>query len=199
MAHAGPLGPSEDEVVGTSRLAAQSGAVRAEEHRWVRNALRLDRVTAGELRTPRTVVETLQADTPVVELARCVERWVHSRVPVTDGEHPDHVVGLVHRREVLDAVLRRPEEDLIVRDLLRPIRFIPESMPANELLEKFLAERVHMVAVADEYGGFEGVVTLEDVLEQLLGSEIVDEHDEVEDMQALALERARSRQGRGDV
>jgi CBS domain containing-hemolysin-like protein len=199
MAHAGPLGPSEDEVVGTSRLAAQSGAVRPEEHRWVRNALRLDRVTAGELRTPRTVVETQQADTPIAELARCVERWVHSRVPVTDGEHPDHVVGLVHRREVLDAVLRRPEEDLIVRDLLRPIRFIPESMPANELLEKFLAERVHMVAVADEYGGFEGVVTLEDVLEQLLGSEIVDEHDEVEDMQALALERARSRQGRGDV
>jgi CBS domain containing-hemolysin-like protein len=186
-------GLGEDEVVIVSRLAANRGALRAEEHRWVRNVLRLDLVTAGDLRTPRTVVETLPADTAVADLGQLSERWLHSRVPITDGGSADSVIGLVHRREVFDAALREPAADLILKDLMRPIRFVPESMPAHQLLELFLADRVHMVAVADEYGGFEGVVTLEDVLEQMLGSEIVDEHDRVDDMQVLALERAAER------
>jgi len=190
-------GPTEDEVEVLSRMAASRGSVRAEEHRWVRNALHLDRVTAGDLRTPRTVVETLDADTPLRDLLARVESWVHSRVPVVEGADADHILGLAYRREVLDAALRRPDEDLLVRDLLRPVRFVPEAMPANELLELFIAGRAHMVAVVDEYGGFEGVVTLEDVLECLLGTEIVDEHDEVEDMQALALERSRRRRSGG--
>lgn len=186
-------GPTEDEVEVISRMAANSGAVRAEEHRWVRNALHLDRVTAGDLRTPRTVVETLEADTPIRDLLDRVERWVHSRVPVVEDSDPDKIIGLVHRREVLDAALRSPDKRLLIRDLLREIRFVPEQMPANELLSLFIADRAHMFVVVDEYGGVEGVVTLEDVLESLLGAEIVDEHDQVEDMQRLALERSRER------
>jgi len=181
--------PSEDEVLALSQLAARGGAVRPEEHRWVRNALRLDRVTAGELRTPRTVVETLDSGTPLGELVANIESWVHSRVPVTDGDRTDQIIGMVHRRDILDAALRQPGEALVVRDLLRPIKFVPEYMAAHDLLDLFIAERRHMVAVADEYGGFEGIVTLEDVLECLLGAQIVDEHDKVDDMQALALER----------
>ena len=123
----GPPTPSEDEVLVLSRLAARGGTVRAEEQRWVQNALRLDRFTAGDLRTPRTVVETLAGDTPVARIVAGIESWVHSRVPITDGDHPDRVIGLVHRREVLDAALRRPDDGLLVRDLLRPIRFVPES------------------------------------------------------------------------
>jgi CBS domain containing-hemolysin-like protein len=186
-------GPSEDEVAVLARMAARHGAVSSDEHRWVENALALDRVTAGELRTPRTVVETLDAGTPLKELAEHVERWIHSRVPVTEDDDPDRVIGLVHRREVLDTALRRPDDELVVRDLLRPIRFVPESMPANELLRHFIEDRAHMVAVVDEYGGIDGVVTLEDVLESMLGADIVDEHDEVESMQALALERRKRR------
>lgn len=188
----GPAGPSEDEVVVVTDLAARSGRVRREERRWVENALRLDRVTAGDLRTPRTVCETLEADRRVADLARHPERIVHSRVPITEGANPDTVLGFVHRREVLDAALAGTDE-LVLRDLVRPLRFVPEGMPAHELLNLFLAERTHLVAVADEYGGFEGVVTLEDVLERLLGAEIVDEYDEVEDMRGLALERSRAR------
>lgn len=190
---AATLGPSEDEVVVLSHLAARGGNVRGEEHRWVRNALRLDQVTAGELRTPRTVVEVLPADARVAEIVTNAPYWVHSRVPLTEGQDRDRVAGLVHRRDVFDAALADPDADLILRDLLRPIRFVPETMPAHELLNLFLDERVHMVAVTDEYGGFEGVVTLEDVLECLLGAEIVDEHDEVADLRALALERSRAR------
>lgn len=182
-------GPSEDEVAVLARMAARHGTVRSEEHRWVQNALALDKVTAGELRTPRTVVETLGVDTPLKEVVAHVERWVHSRVPVIEDEDPDRVIGLVHRREVLDTALRRPDDDLVLRDLLRPIRFVPESMPANKLLGLFIEDRSHMVAVVDEYGGIDGVVTLEDVLECMLGADIVDEHDEVENMQVHARER----------
>ena len=194
-------GPSEDELLVVSALAMKGGEVRSEEHRWVANALRLDKQTAGDLRTPRTVVETIIADTPVSDVVQDPRTLSHSRIPLTEGDNPDEVVGLVYRREVFDAALEQPDAGLTLRDLHHPLRFVPESMPAHELLDTFLEERVHMLAVTDEYGGFEGVVTLEDVLECLLGSEIVDEHDQVDDMQALALERKRERiqdEGGGD-
>ena len=189
-------GPSEDELLATSSIAASAGSVRSEEHRWVENALRLDKVTAGELRTPRPVVEMLPASTRLADLKSRVTSWVHSRVPVTEDDQPDSVVGLVLRRAVVDALVADPESELLLRDLMAPIRFVPESMPAHVLLDLFITDRSHMVAVIDEYGGFEGVVTLEDVLECLIGAEIVDEHDQVPDLQRLARERAETKPGR---
>jgi CBS domain containing-hemolysin-like protein len=183
-----PDGPTEEEVMGASRLALKGGKVRSEEHRWVQNALRLDRVRAGDLRTPRTVVETLSADRRIADLIARPADWVHSRVPVTEEGDADRIIGLVHRREVFDAA-SSPDRARTLQDLLHPIRFVPETMPAHELLSLFLTERRHLVAVVDEYGGFEGVVTLEDVLECLLGEEIVDEYDQVDDMQVEALRR----------
>lgn len=188
------LGPSEDEVLITSRMAADHGRMRREEHRWVRNALRLDSVTVGELRTPRPVVELLAADLPLSELRGRVESLVHSRIPVTETGQPDGIVGQVYRREIFDRLLRDGDTPGHVRDLVHPIRFVPESMPAHELLEYFIHERAHMAAVADEFGGFEGVVTLEDVLECLLGHEIVDEHDQIADLRGYARERAATRE-----
>ena len=122
-------------------------------------------------------------------------RWVHSRVPLHEHGNPDQLVGLVLRRDVFEAALRSPDAHLRLRDLARPLPVVPESKRGHELLGQFLEERSHLLAVVDEFGGFEGVVALEDVLESLLGRQIVDEHDEVQDMQALALERARARAG----
>ena len=194
----GEKGPTEDEVVVFSSLAAKHGEVRSDEHQWVRNALRLDRFTAGDLRTPRTVVETLPADELVQAVIERPSRWVHSRVPIVEEADPDRVIGIVFRREVFDTGLGSGREDLKLRDLMHPIRFVPETMPAHHLLDLFIKERKHMVAVADEYGGFEGVVTLEDVLECLLGAEIVDEHDEFVDMQEIARRRNPHEDGDGD-
>lgn len=182
----GSKGPTEEEVVAFSGLAASHGQVRSDEHEWVRNALRLDRIRAVDLRTPRTVVETLTADTKLAEIRDQASRWVHSRIPLVESGDPDQIVGLVYRREVFDAILDGEKDELTLRDLMHPIHFVPEAMPAHQLLDLFLQERKHMFALADEYGGFGGVVTLEDVLECLLGAEIVDEHDEFEDMQEFA-------------
>lgn len=186
-------GPSEEEVAVLAGMAAREGTVSSDEQRWVENVLALDQVTAGQLRTPRTVVETLGADTPLSAITERLDHWVHSRVPVIEGKNPDKVIGLVYRREVVDAILMRPAEALVVRDLLRPILFVPTSMPANDLLLLFIEKRAHLVAVLDEFGGLDGVVTLEDVLEFMLGSDIVDEHDEVPNMQEHARERGELR------
>lgn len=179
--------PSEAEVVLFSRMAKRGGSVREEEHRWVKNALLLDRVSAAELRTPRPVVFMLSADARVGDVV-AGGSWAHSRVPVTDGGDPDRIIGLVHAREVFAAAIAGRENERL-RDLIHPIEFVPETMRAHDLLNLFLQKRKHMVAVADEYGGFEGVVTLEDVLECMLGQEIVDESDEIEDMQEHARQR----------
>jgi CBS domain containing-hemolysin-like protein len=180
--------PTEEEVVQLSRLALQGGSVRRQEQRWVENALRLDHVTAGELRTPRPVVDTLPADERVGDLVQQIADCTHSRIPVTQDGGVDRVIGLVHRQEILKAAVAG-NTDCTLRELMSPIYFVPETMAAHRLLSLFLRERSHLVAVIDEYGGFDGVVTLEDVLECLLGEEIVDEQDEIEDMQQLALER----------
>ncbi len=193
----GTPGPSEEEVLLFSKLAAQQGAVRPEEHRWLANALRLDRVTARDLRTPRPVVESFPAETPVAEAGRLAERWVHSRVPVYADGDPEKLVGLVFRREVVDAALSGDDTGTL-RDLVHPLQFVPVWTRAHELLEHFIRERRHMVALVDEYGGFEGVVTLEDVLECLLGEQIVDEHDQVEDLQEHARIALREREPRDE-
>lgn len=178
-------GPSEDEVLVSARLARRHGHVRSEESIWVENVLTLDRVRARELMTPRRVVERLPADLSVEAAIARTDRWIHSRVPVYAPDKPDEILGVVYRREVFDAGVAGSGEQSI-GTLSHELKSVPDSMPGHKLLQLFLAGRRHMVAVVDEYGSFQGIVTLEDVLESMLGTEIVDEHDEIVDLQAHA-------------
>lgn len=178
-------GPSEEEILVFSRMAAKQGRVRNEEHEWIKNALRLDQTTAGSLRTPRPVVNMLPLHLSIREAVDQQMDLAHSRVPIVEEAGSDIVVGMVYRREMLEHVVRG-KQDQPLAEILHPIRHVPEAMPGHSLMRVFLRDRKHMVAVVDEYGSFEGIVTLEDVLEALLGEEIVDEHDQVVDMQAHA-------------
>lgn len=183
-------GPSEEEILIFSRMAAKQGRVRNEEHEWIKNALRLDQTSAGSLRTPRPVVNLLPIDLTIGAAAAQQMDLVHSRVPVVEEIGSDTVVGMVYRRELLEHVVRG-KQDLPLSEILHPIRHVPEAMPGHALMRVFLRDRKHIVAVVDEYGSFQGIVTLEDVLEALLGEEIVDEHDQVVDMQAHARQQHR--------
>lgn len=184
---AGQEGPSEDEVMVFAQLAQRHGHVRREESTWVENALTLDQVRAREIMTPRRVVEMLPADLTVAEAIARTDRWIHSRVPVKAKDPAQDILGVIYRREVFDAGVSGNGAKTL-ESMCHPLQSVPGSMPAHQLLRLFLHRRRHMVAVIDEYGSFQGIVTLEDVLESLLGSEIVDEHDEVVDMQAHARE-----------
>ncbi|MFO0947106.1 MAG: hemolysin family protein [Planctomycetota bacterium] len=184
--------PTEDEIMMMSRLAVERGQLRPQELRWVENALRLDEVKASELMTPRTVVYTLPADMPLSDVRHRSEHWTHSRLPLTEDRDPDRIVGMVRRRDVFDAIVKG-KPNMTLRDLMHEIDFVPDTMRGHQLLDLFIIQKKHIACVVDEYGGFEGVVTLEDVLECMIGSEIVDEYDRHADMQQLARQKAERR------
>lgn len=182
-------GPSEDEILVMADLALQAGELLPDELRILQNTLRLNDVRIRDIMTPRNVVENLPADTPLGQLIP--RTLVHSRLLVAEKPNDlDSVVGVVYRRDIYDR-LARDEHEVAVRSLMRPVRFLYERQSAHAVLRQMLNERLHFAAVADEHGSVVGVVTLEDVLEQLLGREIVDEYDAAVDLREEARKRAR--------
>jgi CBS domain containing-hemolysin-like protein len=182
---------TEEDLLAVIRLSRQAGVIRPHEELSLQNILALDRKTVGDIMTPRMVIFSLPADLTVEEAWRKGAPWPHSRVPVYAQDDPEDIVGLVYRREILQA-LAEDRHSVPLTELLRPVEFVPEGMRLDRLLVRFLERRIHLFVVVDEYGGVAGVVSLEDVLEEILGKEIVDETDQVADMQELARRRRRS-------
>ncbi|MBI9078678.1 MAG: HlyC/CorC family transporter [Pseudodesulfovibrio sp.] len=175
---------TEDDIRAIVSLTRRSGSIKPYEEKSIRNILTLDMKTVEQIMTPRTVVFSLSSEMTVAEARELHPDWPHSRIPVYDDD-PEDIVGVVYRRLVLEA-LADDRDDLKLADIMRPVRFVLESITLDKLLVKFLGSRLHLCVVLDEYGGVAGVVTLEDVLEEILGSEIVDETDQVVDMRQLA-------------
>lgn len=192
-------GPTEEEILELARQGAESGTLSREEATWATNALLLDGVTARELMTPRTVVYLLPEKMPLSMIKAHSSHWTHSRLPVCADDDPDRILGVIYRRDVFDALVQRTREELEkmkLSDLKRPVHFVPEGTPGNELLRRMLREREQFYVVTNEHGAMEGIITLEDVLEFLLGEEIVDPHDLHEDMQEYARRMAAERRKR---
>lgn len=182
--------PSEFEILAMTRAAARHGVLPPHEAQIVANALKLNDIQVREIMTPRSVVFALPDTLPLARLEQHSEHWVHSRLPVVRDSNPNEVRGIVHRRDVFDLLVHETEGAKTLSDVMRPARFIRDTARADEALLQFLAGRQHMFIVLDEFGLFVGIITLEDVLESLLGREIVGEHDPVTDMQALARKKA---------
>jgi len=174
---------SREEVLTLTRLASKEGAIDSKEARVIRNLIALRQTAVKQVMTPRTVVFTLRADQTVREVTR-KQPPRFARIPVI-GESLDDTKGVIHRRQLFSALGQgRPEATL--GQLARPLHAVPELAKLPAVLEEFIQRREQMFLVVDEYGGSAGVVTLEDILETLLGVEIVDETDPAEDMQQLA-------------
>ncbi len=184
---------SRDEVRGIARIAREEGAIDHGELRIIRNLIALREVSVKEVMTPRTVVFALRADQTVRELTTG-DPPRFARIPVI-GPGGDFI-GVVPRHDIFQAAADgRPEA--IMADLARPLHAVPESARLQPVLEEFVRRREQLFLVVDEFGGVEGIVTLEDVIEALLGVEIVDETDSVEDMRELARQQLRARRARG--
>ncbi len=196
----------EEEVHQLAALSAEEGSILPVEAELVQNVLQLNEVQAKDILTPRTVVFTLDASKTVREVADEVSRRPYSRIPVHDPEDPEDWIGLVLKEDVLGG-MARDEFETELASLAKPLRFVPEVVPGHRLLGEFLKRRAHLLGVVDEYGGIEGVVTLEDVIESLIGEEILDETDVDADLRQVARQRgaerlhraaARSRKPEGD-
>lgn len=182
----GDDGVSQEEILTLTRLGHQTGALDASEAAVIENVLSLPEVSAREIMTPRTVVFALAAESTIEEACAEEGMMVYSRIPVYDGE-VDDVVGVVFRRDLL--AVETHEGHRTVREFIRPVVFVGEQEKLDAVLRMMLESKRHMSVVLDEFGGFAGVVTLEDVMETILGREILDEFDQVADLRALAVER----------
>ncbi len=178
----------EDDIRALVSLTRQQGILKPYEESAIKSILALDSKRVAEIMTPRMVVFSLPVETTVDQAMAEHRAWPHTRVPVYEGEDSEDIVGIVYRRQVFEAAA----DDLghlTLGDLMKPVRFVVENLTLDKALRGFLESRTHLFVVLDEYGGMAGVVSLEDVLEEMLGSEIVDETDEVVDMRELARRR----------
>jgi magnesium and cobalt transporter len=146
-----------------------------QEIRMLKGVLQVSQMQVREVMIPRSQMVVLDRDAPSDELLRTVVECGHSRFPVI-GEDRDEVVGILLAKDVLKFFVESPGETLDLSGLLRPTTFIPESKRLDTLLQEFRSSRNHMAIVVDEYGGTSGLLTIEDVLEEIVG-EIDDEHD----------------------
>ncbi len=175
---------SRAEVVSLARMGHDEGVLSGHEASVIRNLLALGRIKVHEVMTPRRVVLALQEDATVGQAIGDQPPPRFARLPVY-GRDLDDIRGIVHRYRLFEA-LHQGRLDQRVGDLAGPVHVIPEHASVGDALEQFMQQRSQLFQVVDEFGGTAGIVTLEDALETLLGTEIVDETDEVVDMRELA-------------
>jgi len=150
------------------------GVVDEEEQEMIENVLELSETAAGEIMTPRTDIVALEANSDLHTVLETIHRAGHTRVPVYEG-NIDNIIGLVYAKDLL-AEVGRPPADFKLRDKIRQAYFVPETKSLRALLHEFQNQKLHIAVVLDEYGGTAGIVTLEDILEELVG-EIADEYE----------------------
>lgn len=172
--HPGP--DSTAELIETLAEAEENNIIGAESRIMLEGVIRMADMTAGDVMVPATRMDLVNIDEPYDALLHVVIDTAHSRFPVFDGER-ENIIGILMAKDLLK-LQRAPEVN--IRALLRPAVFIPETKGLNDLLREFRGNRNHLAIVIDEFGRVAGLITIEDVLEQIVG-EIEDEFDIAED------------------
>jgi CBS domain containing-hemolysin-like protein len=183
---------TDREIQEMASLSQKSGKIDRQEEKTIVNILELKNKTVRKVMTPRTVLFSLDKRTTISETNAHRGKWdLHSRVPVYDKDYDD-IVGIVLRKDVLIAAAEGKVETTLEELMVSP-RFVPETAPLPKVLLEFFEHRQHLFVVVDEYGGVTGIISLEDIIEEIMGEEIMDESDRPRDMRELAKFSARSR------
>ena len=169
-----PTSPSErrQELIETLREAQTEGLIDADALSMIEGVFQVGQLCARDILVPRAQIDWIDINLPLAELMKIAIEAAHSRFPVFEGTR-DNVIGILLAKDLLR---HGTEKDFQIRDWLRPAVFIPESKRLSVLLRDFKDNRNHLAIVVDEYGGVAGIITIEDVLEQIVG-DIEDEHD----------------------
>ena len=178
---------SRADFTAMAELGSQQGVFDEGESNILRNLMRFKSITVRDVMTPRTVVVSAQQERSAKDFHNEYPNLRFSRVPVY-SDSPDHVIGYVLKDQILKQLVDQ-QGDAALSNIRRDIIAVKETYPITDLFENFTEKREHIALVVDEFGGMAGIVTMEDVIETLLGLEIVDEQDSTADMQALARQR----------
>jgi CBS domain containing-hemolysin-like protein len=165
----------QEEILSVVERGKMEGVVDAEEMEMIENVLELSDTTAEEIMTPRTDVIAVKADDDLQTILKIISEAGHSRIPVYE-KNIDNIIGLIYAKDLLHQI-GKTDGDFNLRDKMRKAYFVPETKPLRALLHEFQNQKLHIAVVLDEYGGTAGIVTIEDILEELVG-EIVDEYEE---------------------
>lgn len=176
---------SIEEIQAVAVLGRKSGEIEPQQEKVIANILKLQDKTVRQVMTPRTVVFSLSEHLTISEALKQKEQWSrHSRVPVFD-KNQDDVVGVVLSRNVLLSLSEGNKKQKL-SELTQPVHFVPEAAPLNKILIEFFEQRIHLFVVVDEYGGVTGVISLEDIIEEIVGREIIDESDKAGNLREYA-------------
>ncbi len=184
--HSDQVSVSREDISAMVSVATEEEEIEKEEKKMIQNILKLDEVTAHEIMTPSVVVEMVPGNMTIREFYDSEN--THSRILVYDEENDEYVVGYVLRQEVLEK-MAEDKFNTTLNDILRPVLRFSEEDSVSDIWETLIEKKEHISVILDEYGSLRGIVTMEDVIETMLGHEIVDEKDEVVDMQEYAKEQ----------
>jgi len=166
---------SEDELKQVIDAGSISGAINKTEHELIKSVLEFSDITAKEIMVPRPDIVALDISMSRDVLVRKVIEEGYSRLPVYKGTI-DHIIGVIYSKDLLSLLEHRSL--IILQDIIRPAHYVPESKKISQLLHEFQQNKTHIGVVVDEYGGTEGIITMEDIVEEIVG-DIFDEYDEV--------------------
>lgn len=170
---------TEDDIIELIEDVEESGALEESQKDMLNNIFEFDDITAGEIMTPRTDVEALEVSDSLTEALRLAIDCGYSRLPVYE-EDIDHIIGILYIKDLLPYVGKAVPKSVTIRKLLRPTYFVPDTKKCDELFEEMNEKHLQMSIVVDEYGGVAGIVTIEDLLESIVGN-MQDEFDHEEE------------------
>lgn len=191
------LSVSRDEISALANIGTEEGIFEEKENKIIQNLIRLRTVKVSDIMTPRVVVTVADENMSLEEFLAKKEFLHYSRIPIYSNSK-DNIIGYVFRQTVFEK-LAEDESNLKLRDIRREIVTVPDSETLLNLWEVLLDKREHIALIVDEYGGLDGIVTMEDIVESILGLEIVDESDKVIDMQQYARERWNARKAKYNI
>ena len=180
---------SRDEIMAVVAMGEREGAILSKESDLIENLLKLKNIKAKDIMTPRSVVFAMPSSTIIEEAVEDDRMYIHSRIPIYK-ETLDDVVGIVFSQRILEES-NEDNDSVTLESISHEVHMVSENVPVPHLIDLFVKRKTHLFIVYDSYGQTVGVVTLEDAIETLLGVEIVDEMDEIEDMQLFAKDRSK--------
>jgi CBS domain containing-hemolysin-like protein len=186
------LTTSREEISALASIGAQEGIFADKENKIIQNLIKLKSLKIKEVMTPRIVVVTANEEMTLEDFLKNKEFLHFSRIPIFQ-DNKDNITGYIFRELVFEK-LAEDQFKLKLKDIKRDIIHFPENMTLFDAWDEMLRKKEHISLIVDEYGGMDGITTLEDIIESLLGFEIVDEKDKIEDMQQYAIKRWQEKQ-----